>query len=1072
MFLTKAGQIGKALVAEYKKNPLVMETLALLEKGAFGIALSYDKDNEAIVYEAYSKDSTPNESRYIYLEVAGDGIAVEHIDRNSSFVGLLAEQKALYVYLYEKEMKASMSELTEIYKPIANLIKPILPLSSSQIEKRARIRKDFLAFIKVDEKKKAKEEEEEKYTPLGKIEVALTFRQIIDENKFTAEIVLNDEDDKSIKIENLKTFISCFVNGEVYKFRRYSLMPSPEVFDETSLEILKFFVNVCNRRQEYNTSTPVTLSISQVAKLLNIVHGKYVHFGNDQFYVDSEMHQAGYKVLPTEELEFQPPLRTVEMFRSFVNSEYIILLDKGAGLIEVYKFANETMGKVYAFFIEHKDVDLSAIKDIIFEKIPLEYSLNGTMPKEENRLRIALYLDMNEEGHITFRTIYSLFGEIKDRDEFDDNYYYKATLSAFDKELENVGGLENGALKDQDKILKFLQQDLTKLKSIADVLLSEKLQNAKVRRPDSFSVSIRNNINWLSVSIKSKQFSAEEISKILDSYKKKKKYVLLRGDYILLKDEDLSTASEIKESVKMDNKMEVEEQPIYEAFKLLALEEEGTKIEFNEFVGQIVDDISNFKEAEISLTKEVKRVVRPYQEAGIKWLSVLHKYRLGGILADDMGLGKTLEVISFLEGLKEEKPSLIIAPKSVIYNWLGEFKRWAPELEASVIDGTKDERIKAIAKIKNNKKSFFITSYDSLRNDEALYKNKQFEILIVDEAQYIKNGAALKSKAVRALNASSRFALTGTPIENSMADLWAIFDFLMPGYLDSFNIFKTRYILAGDQVKARASLSKKITPFLLRRTKAEVLKDLPKKTTEIITITMNDEARRYYDAILIDTRNKIKQKREDPTKGDKYSEKGLFSVLPLLTRLREVCVDPSAFLDGFSEESAKMMYALSYISVALEAGHKVLVFSSFTKVLDHLSLLLKEAGTKSYYIYGGVEADDRLSMAESFNTKNDVNVMLVSLKAGGTGLNLHGADIVLHLDPWWNVAAEEQATDRAYRIGQKRPVSVVKLICHNSIEEKVVQLQENKRELYNQVIKSGDEAISRLNIEDIKFLLS
>ena len=1072
MFLTKAGQIGKALCAEYKKNPLVMETLTLLEKGAFGIALSYDKDNEAIVYEAYSKDSTPNESRYIYLEVAGDGKAVEHIDRNSSFVGLLAEQKALYVYLFEKEMNASMDELNEIYKPIANLIKPILPLSSSQIEKRARIRKDFLAFIKVDEKKKAKEEEEEKYTPLGKIEVALTFRQIIDENKFTAEIVLNDEDDKSIKIENLKTFISCFVNGEVYKFRRYSLMPSPEAFDETSLEVLKFFVNVCNRRQEYNTSTPVTLSISQVAKLLNIVRGKYVHFGNDQFYVDSETHQAGYKVLPTEELEFQPPLRTVEMFRSFVNSEYIILLDKGAGLIEVYKFANETMGKVYAFFLEHKDVDLSAIKDIIFEKIPLEYSLNGTMPKEENRLRIALYLDMNEEGHITFRTIYSLFGEIKDRDEFDDNYYYKATLSAFDKELENVGGLENGALKDQDKILKFLQQDLTKLKSIADVLLSEKLQNAKVRRPDSFSVNIRNNINWLSVSIKSKQFSAEEISKILDSYKKKKKYVLLRGDYILLKDEDLSVASEIKESVKMDNKMEVEEQPIYEAFKLLALEEEGTKIEFNDFVGQVVDDISNFKEAEVSLTKEVKRVVRPYQEAGIKWLSVLHKYRLGGILADDMGLGKTLEVISFLEGLNADKPSLIIAPKSVIYNWLSEFKRWAPELEAMVIDGSKDERIKAIAKIKNTKKSFFITSYDSLRNDEALYKNKQFEILIVDEAQYIKNGAALKSKAVRSLNASSRFALTGTPIENSMADLWAIFDFLMPGYLDSFNIFKTRYILAGDQVKARASLSKKITPFLLRRTKAEVLKDLPKKTTEIITITMNDEARRYYDAILIDTRNKLKQKREDPTKGDKYSEKGLFSVLPLLTRLREVCVDPSAFLDGFSEESAKMMYALSYIGVALEAGHKVLVFSSFTKVLDHLSLLLKEGGTKSYYIYGGIEADDRLSMAESFNTKNDVNVMLVSLKAGGTGLNLHGADIVIHLDPWWNVAAEEQATDRAYRIGQKRPVSVVKLICHNSIEEKVVQLQENKRELYNQVIKSGDEAISRLNIEDIKFLLS
>ncbi|MBR5750575.1 MAG: DEAD/DEAH box helicase, partial [Bacilli bacterium] len=341
-----------------------------------------------------------------------------------------------------------------------------------------------------------------------------------------------------------------------------------------------------------------------------------------------------------------------------------------------------------------------------------------------------------------------------------------------------------------------------------------------------------------------------------------------------------------------------------------------------------------------------------------------------------------------------------------------------------------------------------------------------------DEAQFIKNMHAKKTNAVKQINALHTIALTGTPIENSMADLWAIFDFLMPGYLDSFNIFKTRYILAGDQVKARGSLSRKITPFLLRRTKAEVLKDLPKKTTEIITLTMNDEARRYYDAVLVDTRNKIRQKREDPTKGDKYSEKGLFSVLPLLTRLREICVDPSAFLDGFSEESAKMAYALSYITIAVEAGHKVLVFSSFTKVLDHLTILLRESGVKSFYIYGATEADDRLSMAESFNTKNDVNVMLVSLKAGGTGLNLHGADIVVHLDPWWNVAAEEQATDRAYRIGQKRPVSVVKLICHNSIEEKVIQLQENKRELYNQVIKSGDEAISKLNIEDIKFLLS
>ncbi|MCQ2799203.1 MAG: SNF2-related protein [Bacilli bacterium] len=1068
MFLTKAGSIGKALCASYLESATVRVIFESLKKGEYVISYYFDSSNEFLVYEAFSKETDPRKAKYIYLEVRGDGKPNERRGKLSALEGLNAEQKALYAFLYEKENASSKDELknlNEIYKPVFEDLKNILPLSDAQVEKRNKMRKTFLNYIEVEE---VVPEGKDDPIIVGKMRAVVSLFQTIRDNEFDMAITLIDEDGKAYKIDNLSSFLNAFINEEPYRLKKHQIRINENSFDPISLSVIKYVAGLSGLTTSLVRNS---LNVTQVAKLLTILSGQSVMFGSDKYYVDSEIHPAGYKVLPSEELEFVPPLSAVSSFRSHSNSEYILILDPKNKVVEVYKFANPAMGKVFNFFMNNPDVDFDAIKDIIFEKIPLEMSLNALTPKEENNLHIAIYVDMNEEGHITFKTIYMVFGEVKSRNDIEDNYYYKATLAKYDRELAKVGAFENGVIKEQEKILSFLQKDLTDLKEVADVMLSDQLSNAKVRRPEGLSIAIKNEIDWLSLSINSKEFSAQEVSEILDSYRKKKKFVLLRGDYILLKEEDLQVALEIKQSTKMNGSLKSDSRPIYEAFKLMALGEEGANVEFNDFVRGIINDISSFKDAKIKLPKEVKRIVRPYQEAGIKWLSVLHKYHLGGILADDMGLGKTLETISFLSGIKENKPCLIVAPKSVIYNWQSEFLKWSPDSIVKVIDGSKDERVRAISGIKNDEKSFYITSYDSLRNDFVNYKNVFFEVIVTDEAQYIKNGMALKSQAVREINAVSRFALTGTPIENSMADLWAIFDFLMPGYLDSFSMFKQRYIIAGDQVKARASLARKITPFLLRRTKSEVLRDLPKKTVDITTITMNDEARRYYDACLADVKIKIKEKEESILKGDRYSGREVFSVLPLLTKLREVCVDPSCFIDGFSEESAKISYALSFILAAIEAGHKILVFSSFTKVLDHLSFLLMQNETKSYYIFGGTPASERISMAEDFNNSDDVSVMLVSLKAGGTGLNLHGADIVLHLDPWWNVAAEEQATDRAYRIGQKRPVSVVKLICHDSIEEKVVKLQESKKELYDQIIKSGDEAISKLNFEDIKFLL-
>jgi len=305
-----------------------------------------------------------------------------------------------------------------------------------------------------------------------------------------------------------------------------------------------------------------------------------------------------------------------------------------------------------------------------------------------------------------------------------------------------------------------------------------------------------------------------------------------------------------------------------------------------------------------------------------------------------------------------------------------------------------------------------------------------------------------------------------------MADLWAIFDFLMPGYLRTLPIFKTTYVMAGNQEEARRVLSKKVQPFLLRRTKDEVLKELPPKTVERISIPMDQESESFYLATLQEARAKQKEmsRRSEKGSSDRYSSS--FSMLPILTKLREICVDPGAFFDGFLTPSAKLSHAINLTKDGVLGGHKILVFSAFTKVLAHFSSLLLEEGIASFTIEGDVDSKKRIALANKFNNENETKVMLVSLKAGGTGLNLQGADIVIHLDPWWNFAAEEQATDRAYRLGQKRPVTVYKLYCRKSIEEKVLELQDSKKELYDSLIHASNSFLATLSKEDLDFLLN
>jgi len=425
-----------------------------------------------------------------------------------------------------------------------------------------------------------------------------------------------------------------------------------------------------------------------------------------------------------------------------------------------------------------------------------------------------------------------------------------------------------------------------------------------------------------------------------------------------------------------------------------------------------------------------------------------------------MGLGKTIETIAFINAIKNNKPILIVSPKSLVFNWVSEFNKFAEDIPVYPIIGTVEERAKIIKKIKNDKFGVYFISYDSLRNEYENLLDFTFDVCILDEAQFIKNMHAKKTNAVKQLSALHTIALTGTPIENNIYDLWSIFDFLMPHYLLDYEDFKDSYEHNEEYYEI---VRDKVAPFILRRRKEDVLKDLPEKFEVIITTEMSQEQRKLYDAFRLQAKEQLKAKDG----GSKIME-----VLSIITRLRQICVDPSTFVDNFVGESGKITALKDIIKDKLADGHRFLIFSQFVSALNIVKDEIEKMGIKYFMITGDTSAKERLKICNDFNQDEDYKIVLISLKAGGTGLNLVGADVVVHLDPWWNYSAESQASDRAHRIGQTRTVEVIKLIAENSIEEKVVNLQNEKKELVDKVISDNDSSIKSLSIKDLKSILS
>ena len=431
--------------------------------------------------------------------------------------------------------------------------------------------------------------------------------------------------------------------------------------------------------------------------------------------------------------------------------------------------------------------------------------------------------------------------------------------------------------------------------------------------------------------------------------------------------------------------------------------------------------------------------------------------------------GKTIQILSiivdYVQNSETTKASLVVCPSSLSLNWQNEANKFANKLKTLVIKGSLSDRKRQIKEI--DKYDLVITSYDLLKRDIELYEKEDynFRFIIADEAQYLKNSNTQNAKSIKKIKAETRYALTGTPIENSLAELWSIFDFIMPGYLFSYREFKNTYempIIKGEDENAMQKLKMLIEPFVLRRTKKEVLKELPDKTVTVLNNEMCEEQRNLYINYLA----RAKQEVAEKVKLNGY-EKSKMQILAALTRLRQICCHPGLFINDYNEGSSKLEQCMEIIKEAVKSGHKILLFSGYTSMFEIIEKELNKEQIQYLKLTGSTKVDERIKMVDEFNQNSEIQVFLISLKAGGTGLNLTGADMVIHYDPWWNLSTENQATDRAYRIGQKNNVQVYKLITKNSIEEKIYELQEKKSKLADNMLETNTVFVNKLTKEDI-----
>ena len=899
------------------------------------------------------------------------------------------------------------------------------------------------------------------------------------------QLVLRIGTDRLYSIRNkLGSFFECYMDssGKVEFGKLFTYDPNKHFFSSEDRKIIDYLYNYYdeNGNVRYSSLLNSYFSDRDLSKMLNVLKNK-------QFKINNKLIIGIYDKFPFEmnlkkkDNEYYFDIDISGDFRVLTDDcEYVlrdnVIYHLNRKYRELLMIMSQNRIKQLVFNENNLDSFVKGVLPIVKDQIILDDSVSDKVVITD-KPSCKLYFDLKKYIVCNFKLKYN----DEEIDYFDDvsnilrdKQYEDEVLD----ELFNMGFTierKKIILDDIDKIGDFFEFGLEELANKYDVYTSQKMKDTNIIKNNSISSTFSiGKDNIMNFTFDLGNINSNELDAILDSVRNKKKYFKLKnGDIINIQDDNLKELDSFMDTMNMSSDdLENGIIPKYRALYIDSLKSNYNIIKTDNLFDEFINNFNEYKNINLKLTRKEKDILRDYQEIGVKWLYNIYKCGFGCILADEMGLGKSIQIIYFIKKLLEEDSDskfLIVVPTSLVYNWENEFRKFAPKLNFQVFSGLKSKRHEHLD---NDNPNIYITSYGLLREDGEIYKNINFKVCIIDEAQNIKNPSAGITKVVKKINSECRIALTGTPIENSTIELWSIFDFIMPGFLASEQAFHRKYSIKDfdeDTNNLLNLLNKQISPFILRRKKQDVLKDLPDKIENNIYIDLSDKQKKLYAAEVARVRKEM-----DEIISTEGIEKARFMILQLLTKLRQMCIDPRLVFEDYKEESSKIENLIKVVKELIDNGHKILLFSTFKTAIDLVKKEFKNNKISSYVIDGSVPSKKRMELVDKFNSDN-TNCFLITLKAGGTGLNLTSADVVIHLDIWWNPQAENQATDRAHRIGQKNKVEVIKLISTGTIEEKILELQNKKKMLSDKVIEGdnrGENLISKLSAKDIKNLLS
>ena len=938
----------------------------------------------------------------------------------------------------------------------------------------------------------------------GSIHIKMEPKYEFISNGFKSNIELKVGEDKLYVVKNLKEFMTCINEHKSMEFGKgFTYNPVIHSVREEDENLLRIFQEIYEVELlvgdsfEYYGNRPKLMS-GKKAVLTNIQLDKFFKTMENREFVATIDNNIcnNIRILKDDlPLEFVLEKKGEGMFLKFDSEMPLPLNGQGDYFYYNGNIYNPTEEKKKIFIPFFNQLINSKTKGITFvnedkekiaayiipalRKISPKLKIDKKLQMEfyEEKLKVSTYFDKEDEN-VTAELKFT-YGNI-DINPLNDEWKREGEKVLI-REMENEEKLQNNLaswgftkgkskyiLSNEEKLIEFLSKGIHEFQELGEVYYSDVFKNIKLYNSSSIKSSIRlNEDNLLEFKFDISGIDKTELKDIFTALREKKKYYKLKkGGFISLGDKEIKDVSTLIDYLDIKDSDLEKDKILLSRYNALYIEQNLKDngmdfIQRNKGFKELVNNVRDVKEMDFTIPEHLEDTMRGYQKVGFKWFKTLSTYGFGGILADEMGLGKTLQAIAFVasevaEKGENRKPALVVAPSSLLYNWKNEVVKFAPNLKVLIVSGPKGERENMIKEVKEA--DIVVTSYPLIRRDIDEYKDITFSFCFLDEAQQIKNPMSVNAKSVKEIKAEGYFAITGTPIENSLTELWSIFDFVMPGYLLSHSKFSKKYetpISKNKDAIALKELNKHVQPFILRRLKKDVVKELPPKIEHKVEIELTDEQKKVYMAYL----ESAKAELNDEIK-DRGFNRSKIKILATLTRLRQICCEPSVFIENFQGDSGKMLALDEILSETLASNHRVLLFSQFTSVLKIIENRIKSNGITYKYLDGNTKSEDRMELVDEFNN-GDGEVFLISLKAGGTGLNLTGADVVIHFDPWWNPAVEDQATDRAHRIGQKKTVEVIKLVARGTIEEKIYILQEKKKQIINNVmdIESREENI-------------